>query len=242
MKEKLIIIPFALAIIGMSSCSSGDGANLNTKNDSLSYSIGFIMGENVAQLKEQYHLDSIDMEIVKNAMLDALDSTRTFALDIQQSQEFMASFLSGKQEKLRSEQLKQYEGNKSKGEEFLVKNKSNSGVVVTPSGLQYLVKQKGNGTSKPSIDSEVEVKYTLSDINGVVIESTEQSGKNARFPLNRVIPGWTEGIQLMSEGDIYMLYVPQDLAYGDRGQADIPPYSTLVFQVELVKIFDKNEK
>lgn len=120
---------------------------------------------------------------------------------------------------------------------FLEDNKSKDGVKVTDSGLQYKIVKEGNG-NKPKATSEVEVHYEGSLIDGTVFDSSIKRGKTVTFPLNRVIPGWTEGLQLMSEGCTAYLYIPSDLAYGDRdiGGGLIPGGSTLVFKVELVKI------
>ncbi|MNY26981.1 putative FKBP-type peptidyl-prolyl cis-trans isomerase FkpA precursor [compost metagenome] len=128
--------------------------------------------------------------------------------------------------------------NKKKGLEFLAKNKTNPKVKTTASGLQYEVLQEGDGKTKPKASDVVQVKYTGKLLDGTVFDSTDKSGgAPADISLDRVIKGWTEGIQLMSKGSKYRFYIPSDLAYGDQGAGDaIPGGSTIIFDVELVNI------
>lgn len=125
---------------------------------------------------------------------------------------------------------------KQEGIDFLERNKSVDGVQVTASGLQYKVLEKGNGTETPKASDTVTVHYEGTLINGDVFDSSLQRGQPISFPLNRVIKGWTEGLQLMSPGDKFRLYIPSELAYGKRSAGKIPPNSTLVFDVELISI------
>ncbi|MEX2579923.1 MAG: FKBP-type peptidyl-prolyl cis-trans isomerase [Verrucomicrobiales bacterium] len=124
------------------------------------------------------------------------------------------------------------------GQAFLEENAKKEGVETTASGLQYEVLEKGDGASPGETDT-VTVHYHGTLIDGTVFDSSVDRGEPANFPLNRVIPGWTEGVQLMSEGAKYRFFVPYDLAYGERGAGeDIKPYSTLIFDVELLGIGD----
>ncbi|MGR8935869.1 MAG: FKBP-type peptidyl-prolyl cis-trans isomerase [Gammaproteobacteria bacterium] len=128
------------------------------------------------------------------------------------------------------------EENKREGELFLIDNAKKSGVVTTASGLQYEVLTQGSG-SKPTATDNVTVHYRGTTIDGKEFDSSYSRGAPATFPLNRVIAGWTEGLQLMPEGSKYRLFIPSDLAYGERGAGpDIGPNSTLIFDVELIKI------
>ncbi|MEL6973009.1 MAG: FKBP-type peptidyl-prolyl cis-trans isomerase, partial [Bacteroidota bacterium] len=130
----------------------------------------------------------------------------------------------------------QHKVNKDAGEAFLAENKLRGEVVTTESGLQYEVITEGQG-SKPKATDEVEVHYHGTLIDGTVFDSSVQRGKTTSFPLNRVISGWTEGLQLMSVGSKYKFYIPYNLAYGDQGAgAQIKPFSALVFEVELISI------
>ncbi|MBQ5723003.1 MAG: FKBP-type peptidyl-prolyl cis-trans isomerase, partial [Muribaculaceae bacterium] len=128
---------------------------------------------------------------------------------------------------------------KEAGEKFLADNKTREGVKVTASGLQYVVEKEGEG-AQPTAEDEVTVHYTGRLLNGQVFDSSVQRGEPATFPLNRVIPGWTEGVQLMKEGAKYTFFIPSDLAYGPQGIPNaIPPHSTLIFEVELIKVIKK---
>lgn len=128
---------------------------------------------------------------------------------------------------------------KSVGEKFLKENLKNENVKVTASGLQYIVEKEGTG-EQPTATDEVTVHYTGKLLDGTVFDSSVSRGEPATFPLNRVIPGWTEGVQLMKEGAKYTFFIPSDLAYGPQGVPNaIPPHSTLIFDVELIKVIKK---
>ena len=127
------------------------------------------------------------------------------------------------------------EENKLAGEAFLAENSTKDGVVTTASGLQYLVLTEGNGPS-PSATSNVTVHYKGTTLDGKEFDSSYSRNAPATFPLNQVIAGWTEGVQLMNVGAKYRFFIPSDLAYGKRGAGgDIPPNATLIFEVELLK-------
>jgi FKBP-type peptidyl-prolyl cis-trans isomerase FklB len=127
------------------------------------------------------------------------------------------------------------EKNRADGEAFLAANKTKPGVMTTASGLQYKVDREGNG-KKPDSNDKVTVHYHGTLIDGTIFDSSVNRGKTTSFGLNQVIPGWTEGLQLMSEGAKYTFYIPQNLAYGSRGQGKIQPFSTLIFEVELFTV------
>ena len=122
------------------------------------------------------------------------------------------------------------------GQKFLEENKSKKGVKVTASGLQYEVLTEGKG-KQPTAEDTVEVHYRGTLINGQEFDSSYKRNSSISFPLNGVIRGWTEGLQLMKEGSKYKFYIPPELAYGERGAGqDIPPHATLIFEVELIKV------
>lgn len=128
---------------------------------------------------------------------------------------------------------------KAVGEKFLRENGKKENVRTTASGLQYIVEKEGTGISPVATD-EVTVHYTGKLLDGAVFDSSVTRGEPATFPLNRVIPGWTEGVQLMKEGGKYTFFIPSDLAYGPQGVPNaIPPHSTLIFDVELIKVIKK---
>jgi FKBP-type peptidyl-prolyl cis-trans isomerase FklB len=122
------------------------------------------------------------------------------------------------------------------GDDFLAENKDKEGIQVTDSGLQYKVIEEGSGES-PQATDQVTVHYTGKLIDGKVFDSSVQRGEPAQFGVNQVIPGWVEGIQLMKPGAKYEFFIPQELAYGEQGsQGAIPPFSALIFEVELIKV------
>jgi len=122
------------------------------------------------------------------------------------------------------------------GEVYLTANATQEGVISTDSGMQYIVLEKGEGTVHPTAESNVEVHYHGTLMDGTVFDSSVDRDKTISFGLNQVIPGWTEGLQLMVEGDKFRFYIPSKLAYGNRGVGKIPAGSLLIFEVELLKI------
>jgi FKBP-type peptidyl-prolyl cis-trans isomerase len=134
----------------------------------------------------------------------------------------------------------QIKDNKTLGREFMEQNAKNDSVVQTQSGLQYMVLKEGTGV-KPSATDTVTVHYTGKLLDGTVFDSSVERGEPATFALDQVIPGWTEGLQLMSEGSEYRLFIPSELAYGSKGAGDkILPNATLIFDVQLIKVTKKN--
>ncbi len=133
----------------------------------------------------------------------------------------------------------QIKDNKTLGREFMEQNAQNDSVVQTTSGLQYMVLKEGTG-AKPGPTDTVTVHYTGKLLDGTVFDSSVKRGEPASFALDQVIAGWTEGLQLMSEGSKYRLFIPSELAYGSKGTRNILPNSTLIFDVELIKVKKKD--
>ena len=198
--------------------------NYTTASDIVSYGIGRQMGDQLASDP----FEGVNPEAVAAGVLEALQGTASPIDD--------AGFAKAFQEINDIMQVKQAEKAQAaaaEGENFLAENAKKEGVTVTESGLQYEVITEGNG-DKPSAESTVSTHYHGTLIDGTVFDSSVERGQPAEFPVNRVIAGWTEALQLMPTGSKWRLYVPHELAYGERGAgAAIAPYSTLVFDVEL---------
>lgn len=195
--------------------------------DKLSYAWGLAMGN---QLKGM-GMNSLNVEDYKDAIKAVYDGSEP-AMNIEEAQKLIQEYLSDLQSKAE-------ETAKAAGKEFLESNKKNADVKETASGLQYVVEKEGEG-AQPAAEDEVTVHYTGRLLDGTVFDSSVNRGEPATFPLNRVIPGWTEGVQLMKEGAKYTFFIPSDLAYGPQGiPGAIPPHSTLIFDVELIKVIKK---
>ena len=203
----------------------------NFKNDSEKMS--YAMGLNVAEYVAHTPVDLVP-ELVLEGLRDALAGTPAIPSDEYASA--MRMLHTKIQEASRDQAKKQAEKNIREEQDFLAANKQKAGVSETPSGLQYEVIQDAAGR-KPGRTSKVRVHYTGTLLNGQVFDSSVQRGEPAEFGLNQVIPGWTEGLQLMSEGAKYRFFIPARLAYGERGAPGaIPPNAALIFEVELLKI------
>ena len=195
--------------------------------DKLSYAWGLAMGQQLLGMGVK-NLHVADYMAAVKAVLEGAEP----ALPLEEAQTLINEYL----QNLEAEATK---AAKEAGEKFLADNKTREGVKVTASGLQYVVEKEGEGAQPPAED-EVTVHYTGRLLNGQVFDSSVQRGEPATFPLNRVIPGWTEGVQLMKEGAKYTFFIPSDLAYGPQGIPNaIPPHSTLIFEVELIKVIKK---
>ena len=192
--------------------------------DKVSYALGIGIGRQLADMGA----NDIVTEDFAAAMKDVLTGAQ-LQIDETEAQAMVQEYLQRKGE----ERLKNV---KAEGEEFLAENAKKEGIVTLPSGLQYQVLQEGNGKS-PKATDQVKCHYEGTLINGKVFDSSYRRGEPATFPLNGVIAGWTEGLQLMKEGAKYRFFIPFNLAYGTRGAGqDIPPYATLIFDVELIEV------
>ncbi|MCE2755100.1 MAG: FKBP-type peptidyl-prolyl cis-trans isomerase [Ignavibacteriae bacterium] len=223
---------FGLFSVQACSQSSEKGApmELKTQKDKASYSIGVSIGKNLKDQKVE-----IQTDILVKGLLDAYTGAKT-QLTEKEMGDVLAQFQQEIMAKAQEEAAKKGGENKSKGEKFLADNKNKPGVKTTPSGLQYTVISEGTGP-KPTASSTVKVHYTGKLIDGTTFDSSVDRGEPIEFPLNGVIKGWTEGVQLMSKGSKYKFFIPSDLAYGDRGAGNaIGPNETLVFEVELLDI------
>ncbi|MDR8391588.1 FKBP-type peptidyl-prolyl cis-trans isomerase [Aliifodinibius sp. S!AR15-10] len=216
---------------GSSSFESGN-ANLESNIDSVSYSLGY---QNGMVLSQQNMTDIKIDKLVAGIRAGLNDSTESPIAEAEMRSIIQSYQMQKQQETMKQQQAEAQEYRK-KGEEFLAQNTENEGVQETESGLQYQVLEEGSGAS-PKASDTVTVHYRGTLLDGTEFDSSI-GGDPATFPLNRVIEGWTEGVQLMSEGAKYKFWIPADLAYGNnpRPGGPIKPGQTLVFEVELLEV------
>lgn len=196
--------------------------------DKLSYAWGLAMGSQLRGMG----VKNLNMDDFGRAVKAAFDGA-TPEITGEEAQKLINDYLQELQQKAEK-------AAREVGEKFLAENKKNEKVQETASGLQYVVEKEGAG-AQPGATDEVTVHYTGKLLDGTVFDSSVNRGEPATFPLNRVIPGWTEGVQLMKEGAKYTFFIPSDLAYGAQGVPNaIPPHSTLIFEVELIKVNKKD--
>lgn len=204
---------------------------LKTFNDSASYAIG----HDIYATWMQQNL-GINGFAAGQAMMDSYRGQ--FTWNAATSRDLLNRFQQAFEKRQQEEQQKMMEGmddNIKAGQKFLEENALNKSVYTTKSGLQYKIVKKGNG-KKPKVTDKVKVHYTGKLIDGTVFDSSVERGEPIEFRLNEVIPGWSEGVQLMEEGSTYMLYIPYNLGYGEQPMGSIPPGSALIFEVELIQI------
>ena len=195
--------------------------------DKLSYAWGLAMGQQLRAMG----VKDVNSEDFKDGVKVAFDGGKP-AMEPSEAQKLINEYLEDLQKKAET-------AARAAGEKFLAENKKNEKVQETASGLQYVVEKEGTG-AQPGAEDEVTVHYTGKLLDGTVFDSSVNRGEPATFPLNRVIKGWTEGVQLMKEGAKYTFFIPSDLAYGPQGVPNaIPPHSTLIFEVELIKVNKK---
>lgn len=238
---KKIILP-AIIAVSIMSCSNGDSSadvTLTNEIDSVSYALGANMASNIVK-----DFSEANSAAFIKGFKDVLDSAE-MAIAVEDCQGVLQPFFQKKQQEAMIKQQQdaekaaneQFGDVKVQGEKFLEDNKSKDGVKVTASGLQYIVLKEGKG-KQPTQDSDVEVHYHGTLIDGSIFESSVEQGKSIEFNVGQVIPGWTEGLQLMKEGAKYKFFIPQELAYGanPRPGGPIKPFMPLVFEVELIKV------
>ncbi|MFM7106077.1 MAG: FKBP-type peptidyl-prolyl cis-trans isomerase [Flavobacteriales bacterium] len=214
MKKSILIISIIYSI--------NSNAQLRNHNDSVSYAAGVNMVENlrkagINELNETVLLDAIKAHLSGNSKMDTQTAAKLYQEEIKRIADQKAK------------------ANKKAGEDFLAANKKKSGVQTTSTGLQYLNTSPGSG-AQPDNNDKVTVHYHGTLIDGTVFDSSVERGQPASFGLNQVIPGWTEGLQLMKEGGKTTFYIPSELAYGARATGKIQAHSALIFEVELIKV------
>jgi len=231
--RSLIIGVLCMLLVAVDGMAQDSGI-LKSQRDKVSYSVGLDIGRTLK-------MQGVDVEIefVTRGLKDAYTGNQALLTDeevLEVLSTFKKEFLAKQQELAKQ----QGEKNKREGEAFLEANKTKEGVQTLPSGLQYKVVKAGAG-KKPAITDTVTVHYRGTLINGSEFDSSYRRGKPATFPVNAVVPGWTEALPLMEEGAKWELFIPSNLAYGERGAGrDIGPNATLMFELELISIEEKN--
>jgi len=221
------MVAVGLALL-LSFCTPEKKIELKDDKAKESYSVGYQFGQNLKKLETD-----LDAEVLSAAIRDALSGK-----EARLSDEEMRAAVASLQEKtmaaMQASMKEKAQKNLAEGEKFLAENKTKEGVKTTDSGLQYKVLEEGEGPS-PKAGDTVTVHYRGTLVDGTEFDSSYQRGEPATFPLTGVIPGWTEALQLMKKGSKWVLYIPADLAYGERGAGNrIPPNSTLIFEVEMI--------
>ena len=236
----LSISALASAMLLMTGCSTNNGSQetaaqsvsiteQSSASEKVGYSLGFMMAEGNKEAVKDLNLDTFE-----KGFRDGYEGNDS-ALTQEQMQEVLMTYQKEQEEQFAKDMQTKATENKTAGTAFLAENAKKEGVKQTDSGLQYKVLKEGTGKS-PKATDVVEVNYEGKLIDGTVFDSSYERGEPIEFPLDQVIAGWTEGLQLMKEGGKYEFYIPSDIAYGEAGNAGIEPNSTLIFTVELLKV------
>lgn len=218
-------------------CMAATAADLGKEDDKISYAIGTQIGGSLKGV-------SGDIELNQTALSEGIADVladKDLQLSNEEMTTVMEAFAQKRIEKQQEQLAKFAEDNKKEAEKLLADNKAKDGVKVTDSGLQYRVIKEGEG-KKPTADDIVSVHYKGTLADGTEFDSSYKRNQPAEFPLKGVIPGWTEGLQLMTVGSTYEFVIPSDLAYGPNGPGQIGPDRALVFEVELLDIIDPEQK
>ena len=245
--EKKVLVIASLSLFAIYTCNAQNDSSRskNEKKNSKSMTaaplkfstfkdtVSYLIGTDLAKNFKNNQLD-IDINYLKAGYENVLNNVDTIFTE-QEFQAAMQKLQKIAMEKSEAKRLEEAKLNKEAGQKFLEANKNNPGVYQTQSGLQYKVIKMGEGP-KPTNTDKVKVNYEGKLINGKVFDSSYERGEPIEFELNQVIPGWAEGLTLMPVGSIFELYIPSDLAYGDRPIGEIPAGSTLIFKVELLEI------
>ncbi len=228
MKNRILIAGLTLAL-GASVALAQEETSEMTEVQKISYAIGINMGASLFDSEF-----AVDTDLIQQGLLDGLNDAEP-----KMSEEEIIAALTSFQKQIVAKQQEKTEmaskENRETGAAFLAENGARDGVMTTESGLQYEVLEAGDG-AKPGPDDTVKVHYTGTLIDGTKFDSSVDRGEPATFKVNQVIAGWTEALQLMPAGSKWKLFIPTDLAYGDRAGGPIPAGSTLVFEVELIEV------
>jgi FKBP-type peptidyl-prolyl cis-trans isomerase len=226
---KKIIMLTGAVLFGFTALAQKKAKKVVLKNqiDTVSYLMGVNIGNSLGK-----EMSEANFELIIQGFRDAVAKGRLVCQD--STDMVLSMYFQEKAMNKQAEEDKKSEVYKVAGDKFLADNGKKQGVVTTASGLQYQVMKEGDGVH-PTAESTVKVHYHGTTIEGIVFDSSVERGEPIEFPLNQVIPGWTEGVQLMSKGAKYKFFIPQELAYGSSSPTPvIAPYSCLVFEVELL--------
>lgn len=224
---KHLVIAIALA------CATLSQAALTAELETQEQKLGYIIGMDIGNSLKQQGAD-IDLEALFEA-IETIYSGGEPALSAEEAASIRDAYIAERRAAVETEREELAAENAAEGEAFLRENLTKEGVMVTESGLQYQVLEQGEGP-KPAASDRVRVHYRGTLLDGQEFDSSYARGEPATFVLNQVIPGWTEGLQLMPVGSKYKFYIPSDLAYGPQGGRSIEPNATLIFEVELLGI------
>lgn len=229
MNGRMVILLLCMALV-VSPAFAEEKTELKTQKEKTSYAIGMSMADSM-----KTNAVDVDIDALVQGIRDSLTGKKTLLTE-SEARETITALQKDLQAKMREKLKVQAEKNKKAGEEFLARNKEKEGVKTLPSGLQYKVITEGKGKSPLATDT-VTVNYRGTLIDGTEFDSSYKRGQPATFPVNGVIKGWTEALQLMKEGSKWQLFIPSSLAYGERGAGGkIGPDATLIFEVELIKV------
>lgn len=226
---KKLILAMGMASVMSFNASADTVKVLENEQEKVSYSFGLVLGKRM-----QNDLPELNVDVFMQGVKDAIQNKAPLLNDNEVA-EVLSKFQRDMQQKQMENVQEISEKNQKVGQEFLAKNKDKEGVVTLESGLQYKVLTEGKGP-QPSGADVVKVHYTGSLISGEVFDSSVERGEPVTFPLNGVIAGWTEALQLMPTGSKWQLFIPSELAYGTNGNRSIGPNETLLFDVELISI------
>jgi len=230
MKRLFIFAGLPILITAATFATGAEESKFKTPQEELSYVLGMDMGASLKRLGTD-----VDLKTLMQGLEHTLKGEQTL-LTSEQANNIKQAFFKKRQEEQAAEQKAAGERNLKEGEAFLAENKTREGVKTTESGLQYLIVKQGDGP-KPKDTDQVKVHYRGTLIDGTEFDSSHKRGEPVTFPVKGVIPGWTEGLQLMPVGSTYKLFIPAKLAYGERGAGrQIGPNATLIFEVELLDI------
>ena len=227
---------FGLMLFAGPAAAADQATELKTETQKLSYALGLDLGAYFKSLGEDF-----DLSVIQKGIDDAYNGKKPL-MTVEEAAQVQQQFASRQQEKQVKQAMEMTKANQEAAKKFLDENKGKEGVKTTGSGLQYKIVKEGKG-AKPSAADTVKVHYKGTLLDGTEFDSSHKRKQPAEFRVDQVIPGWTEALQLMSVGSTYELYLPPELAYGDRGAPPvIQPGSMLIFEVELLDISKGEEE